>query len=224
MAKEKRIEMCKMVARDIKTGFGNPRKITKAKREELKESILVHGDFGIFVIDEHDNIICGNQRLSVIMEIDETTVLDCKRLIGYSKSELKAINIRDNTHAGEWDMDMLAEWTADLSMDLGLDENEQDLDKQKIDDMEPIRFEKYNYVMIVCDNEIDYNELIRNLGLENRKVKIAKRKIAARAVWYQDMKAQIIPKEDAGKPRNRIAQPEDKKQDKKKAEGKEDEA
>ena len=74
MAKEKRIEMCKMVAKDIKTGFGNPRKITKAKREELKESILVHGDFGIFVIDEQDNIICGNQRLSVIQEIDETTV------------------------------------------------------------------------------------------------------------------------------------------------------
>lgn len=199
MAKEKRIEMCQMMAREIKTGFGNPRKITKAKREELKQSMLTHGDFGVYVIDEQNNIICGNQRLSVVMEIDESMMLDCKRLIGYTKSELKAINIRDNVHAGEWDMDMLAEWTADLSMDLGLGEAEQDLDKQKIDDMEPIRFEKYNYVLIACDNEIDYNELCRNLGLEGVKVKIAKRKIAARAVWYHDMKAQIIPKEDVGK-------------------------
>ncbi len=211
MGKERRIEICKMKARDIKTGFGNPRKITKQKLEELKESLMVHGDFGIFVIDDKDNIICGNQRLSVIMDIDENTELDCKRLIGYSKSELKAINIRDNTHAGEWDMDMLADWTADLSMDLGLDnDSKQDLDKQKIEDMEPIRFEKYNYVMIVCDNEIDFNELVRNLGLENRKVRIAKRKIAARAVWYHNMKAQIIPKEEIEKHRNRIVQKEDK--------------
>ena len=35
--------------------------------------------------------------------------------------ELKAINIKANTHAGEWDMDKLAEWTADLKIDLSLD-------------------------------------------------------------------------------------------------------
>ena len=54
------------------------------------------------------------------MENPDTQVL-CKRLIGYSESELKAINIKANTHAGEWDMDKLAEWTADLKIDLSLD-------------------------------------------------------------------------------------------------------
>ena len=35
---EKRIEVCKMKAGDIKTGFGNPRKISKKKLEELERS------------------------------------------------------------------------------------------------------------------------------------------------------------------------------------------
>lgn len=192
---EKRIEEVHMKVRDIKTGFGNPRKITKAKRDELKESMMTFGDFGIFIIDEYDNIIAGNQRLSVLQEIDEKTEVLCKRLIGYSEAELRAINIKDNTHSGEWDLDMLADWTADLSIDLGLNEDAEKLEKKKIDAMEPIRFEKYDYVMIVCDNEIDYNELIRNLGLEKEKVRIAKRKINARAVWYHEMKAQIVPKD-----------------------------
>lgn len=39
--------------------------------------------------------------------------------------------------------------------------------------------------MIVCRNELDYNNLVRALGIEGAKVKISKsRKINARAIWY----------------------------------------
>ena len=69
-------------------------------------------------------------------------------------------------------------------------------DDRKIENMEPITFEKYNYVVIACDNEIDYNELVRNLGIEGKTVAVAKRKMKARAVWYHDMKCQIVPKEE----------------------------
>ena len=49
--------------------------------------------------------------------------------------------------------------------------------------------------MIVCKSEIDYNDLIRKLGIEGRKVAITKkRKIKARAIWYDQMKAQIVEK------------------------------
>ena len=49
--------------------------------------------------------------------------------------------------------------------------------------------------MIVCKSEIDYNDLIRKLGIECRKVAITKkRKIKARAIWYDQMKAQIVEK------------------------------
>lgn len=50
---EKRIETVEMRAGDVKTGFGNPRKITKKKKDELRNSIETFGDFGSFIIDEN---------------------------------------------------------------------------------------------------------------------------------------------------------------------------
>lgn len=194
----KRIEYCQMKAGDVKTGFGNPRKISKAKMEELERSLQENGDFGIFLIDEQDNIIGGNQRLKAILKIwGSDTVLDCKRLIGYSKSQLKAINIKDNTHAGEWDLDALADWQADLHLDLGLEMKELAPEERAIPEMELIHYEKYNFVLICCRSELDYNDLIRKLGLEDKKIKIAKtRKIAARAVWYENIANQISEKKE----------------------------
>lgn len=191
----KRIEVVEMAVKDIKTEFGNPRKINKKKLKELEKSLEDFGDFGLFLIDEKDNVIAGNMRLSILKNKDPETIVTCKRLIGYTEAELRAINIKDNTHSGEWDLDLLADWTADLNMDLGIDPKEKDPDEKSIKEMEPIRFEKYNYVVIACNNEIDYNELTRNLGIEGKKMKVAKkRSIKARAVWYHEIKAQIVPK------------------------------
>lgn len=131
------------------------------------------------------------------MEENPDAEVLCKRLIGYTKSELKAINIKDNTHSGEWDVDMLADWTADLEIDLGLDAELTDPQERTIEEMEPIHYEKYDYVMIACRSELDYNDLVRKLGIEGAKVKIAKkRKINARAIWYDKMKADIVPKKE----------------------------
>lgn len=184
---ERRIEPVVMRVGDIKTGFGNPRKIGKKKREELKRSLEQFGDFGMFLIDEHDNVIAGNMRHAILNEMNPDTIVLCKRLIGYTEAELRAINIKDNTHAGEWDMDLLADWTADLNMDLGLDLQQSSPGERKIKEMELLNYEKYDYVMIVCKNEMDYNELTRRLGIDGAKVKINdKKKIKARAVWYHE--------------------------------------
>jgi hypothetical protein len=192
---EKKIEIVEMRAGDLKTGFGNPRKISKKKKDELRRSIETFGDFGSFIIDEDNNVIAGNMRLSVIKEMDPETIILCKRLIGYTEAELRSINIKDNTHAGEWDLELLADWTADLNLDLGVDLNNDNPHDREIPDMELIRYEKYNYVMIVCRSEIDYNDLVRKLGIEGKKVAITKkRKIKARAIWYDQMKAQIVEK------------------------------
>lgn len=196
---DKRIEVVELPVSDLKTEFGNPRKPLKKKaKEKLKESLDNLGDFGVIVIDENNNIISGHQRVSILKDNPDTPVL-CKRLIGYSESELKAINIKANTHAGEWDMDKLAEWTADLKIDLSLDLGNLTTKESKIKDMELIRYEKYDYVMIVCRNEIDHLNLMRALGIDDKKVLVAKtstkdRKIKARAIWYDDIKAQITPK------------------------------
>ena len=195
--KEKRIETVEMIAKDINTNFGNPRKISAQKKKELKQSLETYGDFGLFLIDENNSVIAGNQRLEIIKEINPETKLLCKKLIGYTQAELRAINIKDNTHAGEWDIEALADWTADLNLDLGIDLDNGDPNERKIDDMELIRYEKYNYVLICCRYETDYNDLCRKLGIEGKKVKVSKsRKIKARAIWYEDMKAQIVDKFD----------------------------
>lgn len=191
----KRIEVRKMRVGDLKHNFGNPRKISKKKAEELERSMDLFGDFGVFVVDEHDNVIAGNQRSIILARRDPDIEVDVKKLIGYSEAELRSINIMDNTHAGEWDLELLADWTADLNLDLGIDLNNENPEERKIEDMELIRYEKYNYVMIVCKSEIDYNDLVRKLGIEGRKVAITKkRKIKARAIWYDQMKAQIVEK------------------------------
>lgn len=183
----KRIEVVEMRVGDLKTGFGNPRKISKKKREELRRSMDIYGDFGIFLIDENDDLIGGNQRAALLKEEDPDIIVTCKRLIGYSESEKKAINIKDNTHSGEWDLDLLADWTADLNLNLGLDLKQESPEERKLKEMEPINYEKYDYVVIVCKSELDYNNLTRRLGIDGAKVKINdKKKIKARAVWYHD--------------------------------------
>ncbi len=194
----KEIEVCELPVSSLKTGFGNPRKIQGKKKKELKESLESFGNFGLVLIDEHNNIIAGNQRVSILKEEDPDQVVLCKRLKGYTEAELRAINIKDNTHAGEWDLDLLADWTADLTVDLGIEDLKKEIDERKIKDMELIHYEKYDYVIIACRYETDYLDLCRRLGLEDAKVPIAKkRKIKARAIWYDDMKAQIVDKDES---------------------------
>ena len=55
--KERCIRCEKMRVGDLKHGFGNPRKITKKKAEELERSLEMFGDFGIFLIPMWDFII-----------------------------------------------------------------------------------------------------------------------------------------------------------------------
>ena len=200
MEGSKRIEVCKVRAGDLKADFWNPRKITKKRLEELERSFELLGDFGIFVIDEENRVIAGNQRLKVILNMfGPDAELDCKRMIGYTEDELKAVNVKDNTHVGEWNLDMLNSWVAETSLDFSID-REKPPGERGIRDMELIRYEKYDYVMIVCRNEPDYLQLTRLLGINDAKCLIAgKRKIKARAIWYDDMKAQIVPKPETAK-------------------------
>ena len=196
----KNIEVCEVSVNELQDNLGNPRKITSKKAKELQESIEQFGDFGVVVIDEENNIISGHQKVKAIKETQgESAKVLCKRLVGYSKAELKAINIKANTHAGDWDMDKLAEWTSDLTVKLGLDLPATDANERKISAMEPIRYEKYDYVMIVCKTEMDYDNLCKQLGIEGKKVivghsKSGDRKIKCRAIWYDDMQCVVKSK------------------------------
>jgi len=188
---EKRIEVVYRKPSEIKTRFGNPRKIKKQRAEDLGISLKDNGDFGVLVIDENEDIISGSQRLQQMLKSGDDEPKLCKQLFGYSKAEKRAINIKANEHSGEWDLDLLASWTADLNIEVGIDKDKNATDHD-VENMEPLAFEKYDYVLIACKNSLDYEFLKEKLGIKTAKVKITdKKKIKARAVWFDDVSDRI---------------------------------
>lgn len=196
---EKRIEVVERRVGDLKLDFGNPRKIKKQKKEDLEQSLNDHGDFGIIVINEKNQVLGGNQRVTIFQKQDPDMIVVCKMLIGYTVAEQKYVNIKLNSHAGEWDLEELGDWTADLmgNFKMDLEKPVKPLEERSIKEMEPIHYEQYDYVLIACRNELDYNDLVRKLGIEGGTVKVAKtRRIKGRAIWYDQMKSQILSAEE----------------------------
>lgn len=192
---EKRIEVVERRVGDLKLDFGNPRKIKKQKREDLEDSLEKYGDFDIIVINEQNQVIGGNQRVTFYQRKAPDMIVTCKLLVGYTVAEQKYVNIKLNSHAGEWVLEELGDWTADLmgSFKLDLETPPKPLEERNIKEMEPIHYEQYDYVLIACRNELDYNDLIRKLGIEGGKVKVAKsRHIKGRAIWYDQFKGRIL--------------------------------
>ena len=195
----KSIEIVERRVGDLRLDFGNPRKIKKQKKEDLEESLDNYGDFDIIVINEKNQVIGGNQRVTIFQKKDPDMIVVCKMLVGYTVAEQKYVNIKLNSHAGEWDLEELGDWTADLmgSFKLDLETPMKPLEERNIKEMEPIHYEKYDYVLIACRNELDYNDLVRKLGIEGGEVKVAKsRHIKGRAIWYDQMKAMIVSAEE----------------------------
>ena len=191
----KSIEVVKRRVGDLKLDFGNPRKIKKQKAEDLEDSLNTYGDFDIIVINEQNQVIGGNQRVKIFQRQNPDLIVDCKMLVGYTIAEQKYVNIKLNSHAGEWVLEELGDWTADImgSFKLDLETPPKPVEDRSIKEMEPIHYEQYDYVLIACRNELDYNDLVRKLGIEGGQVKVAKsRHIKGRAIWYDQMKAQII--------------------------------
>ena len=152
-------------------------------------------DFDIIVINEQNQVIGGNQRVTFYQRKDPDMIVTCKLLVGYTVAEQKYVNIKLNSHAGEWVLEELGDWTADLmgSFKLDLETPPKPLEERNIKEMEPIHYEQYDYVLIACRNELDYNDLIRKLGIEGGKVKVAKsRHIKGRAIWYDQFKGRIL--------------------------------
>lgn len=200
---DKRIEVVELKVSELNNQFGNPRKIDKKGLESIKNSFDRLGDFGVIVIDENNSIIAGNQRVSVLKNKDPNTKVLCKRLIGYTKAEKRAINIKDNRYSGQDDLELLAEWTADLNLYFDIDpkKEKKENDGYDINLLEPIRYEQYNYVMIVCRSELDWLQLEEKLDLKNKRDLIVsmsgtKKKIKRRAVWYDELPIKFVKKEE----------------------------
>ncbi len=131
--KHKKTERCSVLLKDLKFNQDNPRKISKDKLEDLKKSITTLGNFKDIIIDENNIIQCGFQRCKAMLDMGIAIPISATRIIGYSKRELKAISIQDNTHVGDWDYDKLDSWGEELK-DYDFIDSEFKLNEIKIDD------------------------------------------------------------------------------------------
>ena len=132
----------------------NPRKITDADIKQLRKSIEETPEMlnarELLVVPNGDTWVAigGNQRLRAL------------RALGYEKAVCKiipenydrlAIAIKDNTEAGEWDYEMLAQdwdkekledWGVYLEQDISFDRDENVEDKSTIE--QKVKFGHYN--------------------------------------------------------------------------------
>ena len=88
----------------------NPRKINKNPYEKLKKSFRDFPEMKQLreiVVDENLTILAGHQRIYALKDLGYTDVT-VKKVTGFTEAQKREFMIRDNTNAGEWDSDIMA--------------------------------------------------------------------------------------------------------------------
>ncbi len=107
----------KRVVRDLIPLDFNPRKVNEKKQKQLINSLDEFNLVDILVINKNDQLISGHRRIEALIlagrSSEEIDVRVPNRLL--TENEVKRYNLLANTHAGEWDIEMLNEYFADIN-------------------------------------------------------------------------------------------------------------
>lgn len=124
----------------------NPRKISEARRMKMIESLQRFNLVDIPTVDFDNTVISGHQRLRALQAIgrgaDEIDVRYPNRKL--TATELKELNLLANTHFGEWDEDVFAEYFSDVDVEaLGFSPDDFKLPDLSIiaPEQEPVKLE-----------------------------------------------------------------------------------
>lgn len=92
---------------ELKNWEKNPRKITKEAFEKLKDRISKRGFHDVIKIDTNNNVLSGNQRKRVLIDlgIEEVNVLVPNREL--TDKEKREVVLESNLNDGIWDYDIL---------------------------------------------------------------------------------------------------------------------
>lgn len=88
----------------------NPRKIGKKQYEALKKSLQEFPEMKALreiIVDEDFTILGGHQRIYALKDLGYSDV-QVKQVFGLTQKQKREFMIKDNTAAGEWDTDILA--------------------------------------------------------------------------------------------------------------------
>jgi hypothetical protein len=112
--------------RDLIPWEGNPRKISEQQAEQLRASLDRFGVADIPVVDADGTIVGGHQRCAILMaqgkgNLEVDVRVPSRKL---TDEEFAELNLRLNKNLGEWDFDVLANFSEDLLLSIGFDEEE----------------------------------------------------------------------------------------------------
>jgi len=164
----------------------NPRKITESKKQQLIKSIEKFNLAEIPAINKDNSIIAGHQRISALKLIDRGEELIDVRIPNRSltKKEVKEYNLMSNTHAGEWDFEILEMefedvkiegiWEFDIS---GFDIPNNEQSSKQIAEKEERKAVEYDpnkqwFLNIRCESEQNAQELYEQFLEQGLDVKI----------------------------------------------------
>lgn len=125
--------------KDLIPNAKNPRKISKAKLEQLKSKIERLGFHNPVKVDEEMNLLGGNQRVKALLQMGagelEIPVMIPNRPL--TKKEKDEIIITDNISDGEWDFDILKEeWDTKELKSWGLEWDFDDTEDEEVEIIE----------------------------------------------------------------------------------------
>ncbi len=138
----------------------NPRRMSKAAGEQLRESITKFGVCEPLVINQDGLIIGGHQRYRTLKGLGRkiVPVYVPDRIL--TAQEVEELAIRLNKSVGEWDFDCLANaWDADSLVEWGFS-----LEELGLDDPLPSDDEDFKATVTVSfDNESSLEEMLPQL-------------------------------------------------------------
>lgn len=159
------------------------------------------------VVDEKNTVLIGNGRLEAIQQLQWSKVEVIVKE-GLSEDQKKALSILDNKSIStEWNDDILAKdlpMLSEKAIETGFTEKEiKDLltkmskvdlpqDEEMTYDLTPQLYEKYDYILLFFDNEIDFLNASQLVGLKKMRDRMKNQKVGLyRAVKGNDAIALI---------------------------------
>lgn len=156
----KKVKVKDLIQLDI-----NPRKISEEKKQKLIESLEKFNLAEIPAVNTDMQIIGGNQRVSALMMVgrgeEEIDVRVPNRKL--TKKEVKEYAIISNTHAGEFDFEMLELEFSDIELaDIGFDiEGMDEWQKERDNSITAnVKDDEYNLPPGEIETEITHGDII----------------------------------------------------------------
>lgn len=129
----------------------NPRKVTKAALDKVKDRLRKRGFHDVVKIDTDHVILSGNVRTRAMLELAKEDAEDVRFITvnvltpsrELTVEEREAIILESNRHDGEWDQEMLADFDEKALLEAGFPSTEVDtLLKEDEDEEDPYDVEK----------------------------------------------------------------------------------